>query len=64
VYLTSAVGIGASALLQCRQPHLSSIVTLLNAGTAVTTKDFWGAVSKPYASLAFEHGIQESRRLT
>jgi glycosyltransferase involved in cell wall biosynthesis len=65
VYLTSAVwNLGQRRFFGAASRIWSSIVTLLNAGTAVLTKDFWGAVSKPYASLTFEHGIQESRRLT
>jgi glycosyltransferase involved in cell wall biosynthesis len=63
VYLTSAVwNFGHRRFFGAASRIWSSIITLLNAGTAMLTKDFWRAVSKPYASLTFEQGIQESRK--
>lgn len=65
VYLTSAVwNLWNRRFFGAASRIWSSIVTLLNAGTAVLTKGFWRTVSKPYASPTFEHGIQESRRVT
>jgi glycosyltransferase involved in cell wall biosynthesis len=65
VYLTSAVWNLAHRRFSSAASRIwSSIFTVLHAGTGVLTKDFWRAVSKPYASLTFEHGIQESRRMT
>jgi hypothetical protein len=65
VYLTSAVwNLGHRRFFSAASRIWSSIVTLLQAGTTVLTKDFWRAVSKPYASLTFEQGIQESRKRT
>lgn len=65
VYLTSAVwNLGHRRFFSAASRIWSSIVTLLHAGTTVLTKDFWRAVSKPYASLTFEQGIQESRKRT
>ena len=65
VYLTSAVwNLAHRRFFSAASRIWSSIFTVLYAGTGVLTKDFWRSVSKPYASLTFEHGIQESRRMT
>jgi len=65
VYLTSAVwNLAHWRFFSAASRLWSSIFTVLHAGKGVLTKDFWRAVSKPYASLTFEHGIQESRRMT
>lgn len=64
IYLTSAVwNLGHRRSFGAASRLWTSMITILTAGTAVLTKDFWGAVSTPYASLTFEHGIQESRRV-
>jgi Glycosyltransferases involved in cell wall biogenesis len=63
VYLTSAVwNLGHRRFFGATSRIWSSMVTLLHAGTAVLTKDFWRAVLRPYASLTFEYGIQERRK--
>jgi glycosyltransferase involved in cell wall biosynthesis len=65
VYLTSAVwNLAHRRFFSAASRIWSSIFTVLHAGSGVLTKDFWRAVSKPYASLTFERGIQESRRMT
>jgi glycosyltransferase involved in cell wall biosynthesis len=65
VYLTSAVwNLAQRRFFSAASRMWISIFALLHAGTGVLTKDFWQAVSKPYASLTFEQGIQESRRIT
>jgi glycosyltransferase involved in cell wall biosynthesis len=65
VYLTSAVwNLAQRRFFSASSRIGSSIVTVLQAGTGLLTKDFWRSVSKPYASLTFEHGIQESRKRT
>lgn len=64
VYLTSAVwNLGHRRFFSAVSRLWYSIVTLLHAGTGVLNREFWRAVLKPYASLTFEHGIQESRRV-
>lgn len=63
VYLTSAVwNLVHRRFFSAASRIWSSFFTLLHAGTRVFAKDFWQAVSKPYASLTFERGFQESRR--
>lgn len=65
VYLTSAVwNLRHQRFFSAASRMWSSVVTILNAGTEVLKQDFWRAVSKSYASLTFERGIQESRRMT
>lgn len=64
VYLTSAVwNLGHRQFFGAASRIWSSIVTILQAGKGLLTRDFWSAVSKPYASLTFERGLQESRRM-
>jgi glycosyltransferase involved in cell wall biosynthesis len=65
VYLTSAVwNLGHRRFFSVASRIWSATVTILQSGTGMLSKDFWWAVSKPYASLTFERGIQESRRMT
>ena len=60
VYLTSAIwNLAHRRLFTAASRIVSSIVSLVSAGTGVLTKDFWRAVSKPYASITFENGIRE-----
>jgi glycosyltransferase involved in cell wall biosynthesis len=62
VYLTSVVwNLAHRRPFSAASRMWSSILTLLNAGTGLLTKDFWGAVSRPYASITFENGIQQRR---
>ena len=62
VYLTSAVwNLAHRRLLIASSRIWSSILTVLHAGTGLITKDFWHAVSRPYASITFENGIRETR---
>ena len=64
VYLTSVVwNLAHKRFFSAASRIWSSTFALLHAGTGVLTKDFWQAVSRPYASLTFERGIQESRRM-
>jgi hypothetical protein len=63
VYLTSAVwNMGHRRLFGAASRLWHSVVMLLRVGTAVFARDFWRAVSQPYASWTFERGLQESRR--
>jgi hypothetical protein len=65
IYLTSVVwNLAHRRLFSATSRFWSSIFTVLHSGTGVLTKEFWRAVSKPYASLTFERGIQASRRMT
>lgn len=65
VYLTSAVwNMAHRRFFSAASRIWSSIFTVLQSRTGVLTIDFWRAVSRPYASLTFERGIQESRRTT
>jgi hypothetical protein len=62
VYLTSAVwNLAHRRFFSAASRLWNSMLTLLHSGTAVLTKDFWRAVSRPYASLTFERGMQERR---
>ncbi|HJS20106.1 MAG TPA: glycosyltransferase family A protein [Anaerolineales bacterium] len=62
VYLTSVVwNLAHRRFFSAASRIWSSIFALLHAGTGVLTKDFWRAVSRPYASITFENGIQQSR---
>ena len=64
VYLTSAVwNLAQRRFLNTASRLCSSLVTVFNAGSAVLTKDFWRSVSRPYASLTFERGLQERPRI-
>jgi glycosyltransferase involved in cell wall biosynthesis len=63
VYLTAAVwNLGHRRFFGAASRIWSSIVTVLHTGKGLLTRDFWRAVSKPYASLTFERGLQERRR--
>lgn len=65
VYLTSVVwNLTHKRFFSAASRIWSSMFALLHAGTGVLTKDFWRALSRPYASLTFARGIQESRRTT
>jgi len=62
VYLTSVVwNLAHRRPFSAASRMWSSILTVLNAGTGLLTKDFWRAVSRPYASITFENGIQQRR---
>jgi len=64
VYLTSVVwNLAHRRSLSAASRIWSSIFAVLHAGTGLLTKDFWRAVSKPYASLTFENGIRETRSM-
>jgi glycosyltransferase involved in cell wall biosynthesis len=64
VYLTSVVwNLQRRRLFTAASRICSATVSGFHAGAAMFTKDFWRAVSKPYASITFQNGIQESRRL-
>jgi len=63
VYLTSAVwNLGHHRFFTTANRLFFSISSILNAGTAVFSKDFWHAVLKPYASLTFAEGIREAQK--
>jgi len=65
VYLTSAVwNLGHQRLFIAASRIGSAMVTILQSGTGIFSKDFWRAASRPYASLTFERGTQERRRTT
>jgi hypothetical protein len=40
-----------------------SLISFLLVGTSIFSRDFREAVRKPYASLTFEKGLQEARRV-
>jgi glycosyltransferase involved in cell wall biosynthesis len=64
VYLTSAVwNLARRRFFGAASRFWSSMFALRHAGRGVLTKEFWRAVSKPYSSLTFERGIQESCRV-
>lgn len=64
VYLTSAVwNLTHRRFFGAASRICSSILAVVHAGTGILTRDYWRAVSRPYASLTFERGIQESRRI-
>lgn len=63
VYLTSAVwNLSHRRFFTTANRLILSIYSILNAGTAVFSKDFWRAVLKPYASLTFAKGIKEAQK--
>lgn len=63
VYLTSAVwNLAHRRFFSFLSRIGSSFLTVLQAGTGMLTKDFWRAVSRPYESITFDHGIQQRRR--
>lgn len=65
VYLTSAVwNLRHRRFFSAASRVWSSILTVLHTGTGTLSKDFWRAVLKPYASLTFARGLEESRRVT
>lgn len=60
VYLTSAVwNLTNRRFFTALSRLWSSMYATLYAGMGLLTKEFWGAVSKPYASLTFERGIRQ-----
>jgi glycosyltransferase involved in cell wall biosynthesis len=62
VYLTSAVwNMTHRRFFSVLSRLWSSTMTVLGAGTELLSKDFWKAVLKPYASITFANGIQQSR---
>jgi glycosyltransferase involved in cell wall biosynthesis len=62
VYLTSAIwNLAHRRFFSAASRIFSSIISTLQSRTSILTKDFWLAVSKPYASTTFENGIQQSR---
>lgn len=62
VYLTSAVwNMTHGRFFSAASRLWSSIKTMPGVGAGIITKDFWRAVSKPYASITFANGIQQSR---
>jgi glycosyltransferase involved in cell wall biosynthesis len=40
----------------------SSLISLLQSGMSLFSKQFWSAVTKPYASLTFERGLREIKK--
>ena len=64
VYLTSVVwNIQHLRLSTAASRTWSAVRSGIHMGTAIFAKDFWRAVSRPYASITFANGIQESRRI-
>ena len=62
VYLTSAVwNLAHRRFFRALSRIWSSILTAVHARTGFLAKDFWRAVSRPYASITFENGIQQRR---
>jgi len=63
VYLTSAVwNLTHRRFFTAANRLFLSTYTVLAAGLYIFSKDFWGAVWKPYASLTFEKGIREAQK--
>jgi glycosyltransferase involved in cell wall biosynthesis len=63
VYLTSAVwNLGHRRFFTAASRMILSIASILPAGTGMFSKDFWHAVSKPYASVTFEKGSREAQK--
>jgi glycosyltransferase involved in cell wall biosynthesis len=64
VYLTSAVwNLRHRRFFTAASRMFHSNASMLHAGTGVFSKDFWQAVSKPYASVTFEKGIREAQKV-
>jgi hypothetical protein len=64
VYLTSVVwNLQHRRLFTAASRIGSAAVSGIHAGAAMFTKDFWWAVSRPYASITFQNGVQESGRM-
>ncbi len=64
VYLTSAVwNLRNRRFFTIANRLFLSIYTVLVAGKDVFSRDFWQAISKPYASLTFEKGLREAKRV-
>lgn len=62
VYLTSVLwNFGQRRFFTAASRTFLSFASILTSGTDMFSKDFWRAVSKPYASLTFEKGIQEAQ---
>jgi glycosyltransferase involved in cell wall biosynthesis len=62
VYLTSAVwNMTHRRFFSAASRLWNSLMTMLSTGSELLTRDFWRAVSKPYASITFANGIQQSR---
>ena len=63
VYLTSLVwNLQRRRLFTAASRLFLSIVSALTTGVGLFAKDFWRAVSKPYASLTFEMGFQDIQK--
>ena len=64
IYLTSVVwNVQHRRYMTAVSRLFFSILSFLLAGTSIFSRDFWVAVRKPYASLTFEKGLQEARRV-
>jgi hypothetical protein len=62
IYLTSVVwNIQHRRLFTAANRAFTSLASLFYSGTDVFSKNLWRAVSKPYASITFEKGIQDAR---
>ncbi|RIK29311.1 MAG: hypothetical protein DCC56_13225 [Anaerolineae bacterium] len=63
VYLTSTLwNIQQKRYFAAISRLAHSVACLANAMTKILDKDFWRAISKPYASATFARGIEESQR--
>lgn len=63
IYLTSTLwNLQHHRLFTAASRALFSAAGLLSAGTDIFSKNFWQSVSRPYASLTFEKGIQDAHR--
>jgi glycosyltransferase involved in cell wall biosynthesis len=61
VYLTSVIwNLGHRRFFTAASRMFLSIASTLTTGTDLFAMDFWRAVSKPYASVTFDKGIQET----
>lgn len=61
VYLTSIIwNMQHRRLFTAASRVFFSIASLLTAGKDIFTKNYWKAVSQPYASITFEKGVQEA----
>lgn len=63
IYLTSVIwNLQKRRFFKAASRAVFSIASLAVAGADIFSKDFWRAVTKPYASVTFDKGIQESRK--
>ena len=62
IYLTSIVwNLQHRRLFTAANRAFFSLASLLNSGKDIFTQKFWRSVSRPYASITFERGFQDTR---